>query len=480
MSFKPVFYTIGILLTILSATMLIPTIIDLAHGHDDWKVFAGSQLVTAFVGIAFILSTREKTFHMNVRQAFLVTSLGWFTLPAFAALPFIFSDLDMTYTDAFFEAMSAITTTGATVITGLDHQAPGILLWRSLLQALGGMGVILMALSVLPFLQVGGMQLFKSGALDVEKIMPSASQLGIALLMVYFSLMLACAVLLYIAGLSAFDAFTHAMTTLSTGGMANYDSSIAYFDSTLVENIITVFMIAGSLPFILYLRALKGHPESIIKDTQVRMFLAVLSLFVISNAFYLVIHQDFSFWHALQASSFNITSIMTSTGYATADYNLWGPFTWSVMLLVMIIGGCSGSTAGGMKVFRFQILFAVANMQMKKLLDPHGVFYVRYNNKPVAPPILGAIMGFFFLYAFTCSFMILLLQMCGVDFITAVTGSISALGNIGPGLGEIIGPAGNYGSLDTAVKWIFAMGMLLGRLEIFTVLVLLSPHFWRH
>ncbi len=480
LDFRPVLLVNGILLVTLAAAMVLPAAVDLAVGNPDWKVFAAAAALTLFVGAMLALSNWAKADALTVRQAFVMTTTSWCFLPAFAALPLAFSDLNLSYTDAFFEAMSGITTTGSTVIVGLDYAPPGILLWRSLLQWLGGVGIIVMAVSVLPMLQVGGMQLFRMEFAErVEKALPRAAQIGAWIAIIYLLLTLLCAALYWWAGMSGFDAINHAMTTVATGGFSTYDSSVGLFGSARIEWIATVFMILGSLPFLLYLQALRGSPGALFRDSQVRWFFGFLLTATAIMIVYLVIEKNWTIADAIRFTSFNVTSVMTGTGYATQDFGSWGAFALPLFFLLMFIGGCAGSTTCGIKIFRFQVLYATAKVQMRRLLRPHGVFIAYYNRKPIPESVEESVMSFFFLFMMIFALLACGLGLMGLDFVTATSGAATAIANVGPGLGEVIGPAGTFASLPDQAKWLLSLGMLLGRLEIFTVLILLAPSFWR-
>lgn len=480
LDFRPVLLVNGILLVTLAAAMVLPAAVDLAVGNPDWKVFAAAAALTLFIGAMLALTNWAKSNALTVRQAFVMTSTSWFLLPGFAALPLAFSDLNLSYTDAFFEAMSGITTTGSTVIVGLDYAPPGILLWRSLLQWLGGVGIIVMAVSVLPMLQVGGMQLFRMEFAErMEKALPRAAQIGAWIAIIYLILTLVCAALYWWAGMSGFDAINHAMTTVATGGFSTYDSSVGLFGSARIEWIATVFMILGSLPFLLYLQALRGAPGALFVDSQVRWFFGFLLTAIGIMILYLVLEKNWTLADAIRFTSFNVTSVMTGTGYATQDFGSWGAFALPLFFLLMFIGGCAGSTTCGIKIFRFQVLYETARVQMRRLLRPHGVFIAYYNGKPIPESVEESVMSFFFLFMMIFALMACGLGLMGLDFVTATSGAATAISNVGPGLGDVIGPAGTFASLPDQAKWLLSFGMLLGRLEIFTVLILLAPSFWR-
>jgi trk/ktr system potassium uptake protein len=477
--FRPVVFVIGTLITILALAMAIPAIVDYSVDHTDWQVFAAAAAVALFFGVSMILTTRSGWIGFNLRQAFVMTNLAWLVIAAVGALPFAFSDMELSVTDAFFESMSGVTTTGATVIVGLDHAAPGILLWRSILQWLGGIGIIVMAVAILPILQVGGMQLFRVEAFDADKVLPRAAQIAGGVSIVYLFLTGLAALVLWALGLSGFDAVAHAMTSIATGGFSTHDASIGYYNSAAVDWSISAFMILGSLPFVLYLRALRGNVAVLIRDSQVRWFVVVVAVAVALISLWLTQKAVLPPLDALRYGTFNVISVMTGTGYATAEFDRWGGFSMCLMFVLMFIGGCAGSTTCGIKIFRFQVLYATAKAQLKRLIQPNGVFIPYYNHRPIPDQVILSVMGFFFLFMAMFALLAAGLGFLGLDFITSVSGAASAIANVGPGLGIIIGPAGTYSSLPEEAKWLLCAGMLLGRLELFTVLVLLSRSFWR-
>ena len=477
---RPVLLVIGFLLTILSVGMLVPAMVDLMMSNADWQAFAWSGGLGVFLGLVLVFSNASGRVTINVRQAFLLVVATWVVLPAFAAVPFTLADPGLSYTDAFFEAMSGVTTTGATVMVGLDTQPPGILLWRAILQWLGGLGIIVMALTVLPMLKVGGMQMFKVEAFETqEKIYSRATQLATALTVVYGGLTLIWMFMLWAAGMTFLDALAHSMTTIATGGYSTRDASVGYYNSGLIDAIITVGMAAGGVPFLLFLQALRGRPMRLWQDSQVRWYISILGGFTVVVAWWLWQMRGFDALQALRYSSFNVVSVMTGTGYATTDYNGWGGFPVAALFLLMFVGGCAGSTSCGIKVFRFQILYEAAKIQLGRLLQPHAVFIPYFNGRPIQAGVSEAVMGFFFLYLLTVALLTMALGLLGLDLVTALSGAATAVSNVGPGLGPIIGPAGNFSTLPDMAKWLLALGMLLGRLEIYTVLVLLVPRFWK-
>ena len=476
----PIFLIVGALLATLGVAMMIPALVDLAAANDDWVVFAAASLVTTLVGLGLAQTGRGRPAILSSRQAVLMTVGAWTVLPAFAALPLLWSGATPSYTDAFFEAMSGITTTGATVVSGLDDQPPGVLIWRSMLQWLGGLGVIVMAVSILPMLRVGGMQLFKTEAFDTpDKILPRATQISGSLIGVFSVFTLLCALAYTAAGMSFFDAVNHAMTTVATGGYSTRDASIGYFQSGSVELVGIVFMILGSLPFLLYVQALQGRPMGLVRDSQVRVFFLLFAFSLLVALALDPLTAERGTAADLRTATFNVVSIMTGTGYASEDYGLWGAMPVTVFLVLTLIGGCAGSTACGMKVFRVQVALKTVSQHVRRLAYPHGVFVMRYNGRPVEGSVVSAVMSFIFLYFLLIGLLAVALMAMDLDALTAFSGAATAIANVGPGLGDVIGPAGNFSSLPDLAKWLLSLAMLIGRLELFTVLVLILPRFWR-
>ncbi|GAA0590761.1 TrkH family potassium uptake protein [Caenispirillum bisanense] len=480
LSLQPVLYVIGLLITVVGLAMLVPGIVDLAYGDIDWRGFFIGGGFTVLVGGMLITTNRTSTITMSLRQAFLLTVFGWVFTAGFSAIPFVFSRLDLSYTDAFFEAISGLTTTGSTVLIGLDTAPPGVLVWRSVLQWLGGIGIIVMAIVLLPFLRVGGMQLFRMESSDrSEKVMAKVNQLGLATLAVYVVLTVVCGVLYSLAGMTPFEAMNHAMTTLSTGGYSTSDASMGHFDSALIHWIGTIFMAAGALPFVLYLKMVRGGLRPLIHDSQVKAFVGFLGFVTLFLAAWLAVDEGIGFFRALTLVAFNVTSVVTTTGYATTDYTLWGAFAVAAFFALTFVGGCNGSTAGGIKIFRFQVSWTLFTSHLRRLISPNAVAPRLYNGQPIGEEVAGSVLLFFFVYVGTVGSIALLLGLWGLDWVTAISGAATAVSNVGPGLGPIIGPAGNFATLPDGAKWLLSAGMLLGRLEFFTVLVLLAPRFWR-
>ena len=481
MKFSPIIYLIGMLLCILSLFMMIPAFVDWLYGNNDWPAFVGASLLTLFVGAILYLSKRDSTTeHLELRQAFLLTNSAWISIALFGSLPFLLSEIDMSFTDAIFESTSGITTTGATVINNLEATSHGILIWRALLQWLGGVGIIVMALAVLPMLSIGGMQLFKTESYETpDKVVPKAASFAAGISIVYITLTVVWALMLWVAGMPLFDSIAHAMTTLATGGYSTRSDSLAAFNSSSIEIIVIFGMIVGSLPFVHYLAITKKGLKNLFKDDQVKLFLTLIVFVVLIVSIYLNLN-DIPFLEALRLASFNVISIITGTGFGTSDFNNWGGFPTTILLILMFIGGCAGSTTCGLRMARIQVLVANAKAQISKLIRPHAVVVSYYNQKPIPENVAESVMGFFFLYIISFAVIACLLGGLGLDLITAISGAASAIGNVGPGLGDIIGPSGTYQSIPELGKLFLCAGMILGRLEIFAILVMFSPLFWKN
>lgn len=478
--FRSVIFIIGLFLTALSIGMLVPAAIDYLYGHDEWRVFLVSAGASGFVAGAMILTCRGKIEALSMQQAFALTSWSWIVLTMFAALPFAFSGLGISYTDAFFEAMSGLTTTGATVLVGLDDMSKGVLLWRAMLQWFGGIGIIVMAIAVLPMLNVGGMQLFRIESSDTsEKILPRATEIAGSIAQLYLGISCACALAYMLAGMGGFDAVAHAMTTIATGGFSTSDQSIGSFSNVSIDMVAILFMLLSSLPFVVYLQAMRGHAKPLFSDAQIRTLFFLLVMLVSAIWLFRLSTSSVAPLMALREVLFNVTSILTGTGYVTADYNQWGVFPVTVFLVVAFIGGCAGSTACGLKIFRLTLIIKSTMRNIKQLVHPNGVFSLRYNGRVLGEDVGASVMIFAITYFICFGVIAALLGFIGLDVITAVSASASTISNVGPGLGTIIGPDGNYITLPEAAKWVLCLAMLLGRLELFTVLVMLTPAFWK-
>lgn len=464
----------------LSVAMLVPAAIDLYYGNRDWQAFAFSALFMGGLALAIMLATQGVRPQVNTRFAFMLVNLLWLTLAVAGAVPFMLSSFDLSLADAFFESVSGITTTGSTVINGLDHSPPGILMWRSLLNYMGGLGVIALGLFLLPYLNIGGVSYFKIESSDIEdRPFERFQTFTVSLIGIYSALVLLCAICYAAAGMAPFDAINHAMATLATGGMSTHDTSfLRYSELPAILWVGTIFMFVGGLPFsIMMLFAVRGRLYAL-RDPQIRVFAGYCIVFTLAVAMYLRVKLDMPFGTALTHSAFNFMSIITTTGFASDDYTKWGPFAVACIFVATFLGGCSGSTTGGIKAYRFLILFELLVNGLRRLIYPHSVTPVRYGDRTVDADMQRAVVlfisSFFVLWAITT----ILLGATGLDLVTAMTAGLTALTNVGPGLGDVVGPVGNFSSLPDSAKWICSAAMLLGRLEILAVLVIFTPTFW--
>ncbi len=477
-NYKTVFFTLGILQIILGIFMLIPVIGQLFYNEID-SSFIGASIVTIIFGTLFFLSNLDHEKKLSLQQAFLLTALSWLSIAVFGSLPFVFSSVEFSFTDAFFESMSGITTTGSTIISNLEDIPKGILLWRAILQWLGGIGIIVMAITLMPIMNVGGMQLFKVSNNDSsEKILPKSKEIALRLIYIYSVLTFLCATSYKILGMNYFDSLTHSMTTIATGGFSNYNESIGFFNNIYIEISAMIFIILGSLPFIVYIKFLSGDKKIFISDIQIKTFIKIIFFSIVILSTYLFLSNSNQI--SLSSILFNIISILTGTGYVNAQYDNWGSFPIVLFLVLMFIGGCAGSTTCGIKIFRIQILYSFISNQLKKIIYPKGIFILKYDRNPVDNKFIASIISFIYMYLVIFFIITALLSLSGLDFITAISGAATSISNVGPGLGSIIGPNGNFSSLPDISKWILTVGMILGRLELFAILVLFLPSFWRN
>jgi len=478
---KTVFFLIGILLIVLGLSMLAPYSMQVIYKENSHS-FISSSFVTIFIGILCILANLEKDLKLNLRQTFLFSTLAWVTVAIFGSLPFVLSSQTFSFSDAFFESMSGITTTGATIISDLDNSPRSILLWRAIMQWLGGIGIVVMAITILPLLKVGGMQLFKmEGPDSTEKILPRTIEVAAIIISTYIVLTLSCGFFYWVFGMTIFDSICHAMTTIATGGFSTHNDSIGFFKNSNIEIVASLFIILGSIPFISYLKFSQGNRKIFFQDVQIKGLIYLLIISTLIMFLYLLfINYESNLLEKIRISSFNVISILSGTGYVTDDFGLWGKFSLIFFLFLMFIGGCAGSTACGIKIFRLQMLLIFLKNQVKKLIYPNSVIITKYNNHKISDDFIRSVIIFIFSFLFIFLIIAMLLSISGLDFVTSISGAASSISNVGPGLGEIIGPDGNYKNLPDLSKWILATGMLLGRLELFAVLVLFFPSFWRN
>ena len=479
-NYKTVFFILGVLQIILGIFMTIPIVVQVVYGEFD-SSFVIASIITLVFGILFTLSNFDYDKQINLHQAFLLTSLSWITIAIFGALPLFFSKLDLSFTNAFFESMSGITTTGSTIITDLEGTPKSILLWRALLQWLGGIGIIVMAITLMPIMNVGGMLLFKVLNTDsTNEILPSSKEISIKLILIYIILTFLCGFSYKVFGMNIFDSLTHSMTTIATGGFSNYNDSIGHFDNTKIELTAILFIILGSIPFIAYIKFLSGNKKIFLSDSQIKTFIKLIIFSIIILFCYLLIKDNNFSISNVRSVSFNVISILTGTGYVTKEFDQWGSFPLFYFLILMFIGGCAGSTTCGVKIFRVQILYRFILNQLKKIIYPRGIFVIKYENNHVNDKFLASIISFMYLYVIIFFVLTALLSLTGLDFVTSISGAATSISNVGPGLGSIIGPNGNFYQLPDLSKWILSAGMILGRLELFAILVLFLPSFWRN
>ncbi len=478
---RPVLFVNGILLLILAAAMAFPVGADIFAGQHERYAFAAGAFIAGYLGLTLVLSGRgPRRLALPTREAFLLAVSSWLLVAAVAAVPFMLGSLHLSPVDAFFESMSGLTTTGATVLRGLDHAPHAVLMWRAMLNWLGGVGIIMTAVTILPSLRIGGMQLFRMESSDKsEQVVPRFKQVAWGVLTVYslFTVLLACGLML--AGMTPLEAVCHAMSSISTGGFSTSDRSLGAF-SDGARWIAVLGMVVGGGTFSLYVRPWSRHGGwALLKDSQLRWYLSTMLFFSLLLTFWNWAVKNMPAYEALRASTFNVVAMLTTTGFFSNDYDRWGHFAEVVFFMLAFVGGCTGSSAGGIKVFRYEVLFAMVRQQARRLLHPHGVFVIRFNGRVVDDMALRSVLTFVMFYFFAFAALALALTMTGLDALTSLSASASAMGNVGPGLGPLVGPGHGYGAVPLAAKVLLTGGMLLGRLEVATVLVLLTRGFWR-
>lgn len=424
-----------------------------------------------------MLTNRLGDVPITLRQAFFLTTVSWIVVAGFSALPLWFSHLNISYTDAFFEAMSGITTTGATVIQSLDTTSLAILLWRSLLQWLGGIGIIVMAITVFPKLNTGGMQLFRtdSSSEKSDRVLPRTVQLSFAVVSTYLLLTVLCALALWHAGMDGFDAVNHGMTALATGGFSTHDDSLIYYNSARIDYILAFFMIAGGIPFILYIQAMRGKAIELYRDSQVQLYLALIFVCTIVLTLWLCFKENTPLAEAFRYASFTVVSVITTSGFMSVNYAQWGGLATALIFMLCVVGGCTGSTAGGIKIFRFQVLYQTTVAQILHMIQPHAVVRPSFNRKLLSETICSSVLSFLVLYAGVFMVVALILSLCGLDYMGSMSLAASSISNNH----LVLGIDTPIAQLPGIIKWALSFSMLLGRLELFTVLVLFTPYFWR-
>tara|TARA_B100000686_G_scaffold293233_1_gene322589 strand:+ start:3314 stop:4696 length:1383 start_codon:yes stop_codon:yes gene_type:complete len=459
--------------------MVFPAIINFISEEKEWTIFASTGIISFFIGMTIILAFKSKKLKIGNKETFLLTFLAWFMLAAISALPFYLSNLNLNYADSFFEATSGITTAGSTIISNLEDASTGVLLWRSILQWLGGIGIIVMAVAALPLLHMSGLQLFFSEQTEgTDKLKESVKKIASSIIIIYGLFTLICALCLKFAGMSLFDAICHSMTTIATGGYSTHNDSIGHYNNLTIELIIMIGMILASLPFILFVKSINNF-RNILFDSQVKKFILLIILTIIIMALWLNIKININLFESLRISSFNVISIITGTGYSTSDFSEWGSFAIALLFIFMFIGGCTGSTTGGIKIFRLQILFAVITQQIKKIIKPHQVLKVSYAKSTLEDKTILSILTLIFLFIFSTLIVAAILCFLGIDILSSLSAAATAIAVVGPGLSTEIGPSGNFSQFPISAKWTLSMAMIIGRLEFFAVLILFIPSFWK-
>ena len=480
MKYQIVFFTLGLLLLINGGMMVLPAGLEMLDRGPDAGAFIGCACFSFFIGGLMVLGGRGYSRALSIRQAYFLTTMSWVVMSVFSALPLYFSSADMGFTNAVFESVSGITTTGSTVLVGLDAMPRGLLLWRGMTEWVGGIGIVAFVIILLPFLQVGGMQFYKMESSDKsEKAMSRTGDLIRALVMVYCGLTVACAFAYWLLGMSGFDAWVHAMGTIPTAGFSTHDASFGYFDSRAIELAGAFFMICGALPFVLFVKFFYQGKFDFHRDVQVRTFIVLLFTVVAFVTIYATFHAGLPLGDALVKSIFNVTSVMTASGFSSTNYLAWGGFVSVIFLFITYLGACAGSSTGGIKMMRLIISFQTLRAQFLKLIHPHGVVPIKFQGKSVSPDVIHGVLGFLCVYVVANTFLTIALALSGLDFETALSGAATSLANAGSGIGNLIGPAGNFSTLPDLSKWLLCLGMIAGRLELMTILVMLTPGFWR-
>ncbi len=481
MNFKLIFNMAGIVLIFVSFFMLMPVVVSLIYRQDDTMPLILSFLITLVSGTTiYLITQKHKKEELRHREAFAVVTISWVTVTFFGALPYILSNSIPSFTDAYFESMSGFTTTGASILTDIEALPNGILFWRSLTQWIGGMGIILFAIAILPLLGTGGMQLFKAEVpeIGVDKLRPRIIDTAKSLWFIYVGLTLIATVFYMAGGMNIFDAVCHAFTTISTGGFSTKNLSIAHFESVFIEYTVSIFMFLGGINFVLYFHLFRGNAAKLYKSSEFRFYLTMILIVIMIMTAHLWISNYYSLSDSLRYSVFQVISIITTTGYATADYVQWSPFAQMVILMLMFFGGMIGSTSGGIKQIRMLLMLKQGYREMYQLIHPRAVTSLKLDEKFLTKEILGSIWGFIFLFIFVCLIATIGMAATGLDLITSISTVISAMSNVGPALGDA-GPASNYSFIPLTGKWILIFCMLIGRLEIYTVLILFMPQFWK-
>ena len=481
MNFKVILHIIGFLLLLTGSLMLTAIPFSIYYKTDDIPAILISGISTSFFGfMLWFLTRKNDNREIKKREGYLIVSLGWIVMSLFGTLPFIIYGSIPSFTDAFFETMSGFTTTGASILTDIEALPHGLLFWRSMTHWIGGMGIIVLSLAILPILGIGGMQLYQAEVAGPtkDKIHPRVRETAKRLWAIYFILTMAETVLLLFGGMNLFDALCHSFGTLATGGFSTKNNSIAFYQSPFIEYVIIVFMFLGGTNFALHYFALHGRLSFYFKDSEFRFYFTFILITVGLTTLYLFLINDQTLESAFRHSAFSIMTILSSTGFVTVDYEKWAPFFTHFFLFLLLFGACAGSTSGGVKMVRYQLLLKNSLLELKRLIHPSAVLPVRQNGRTISPDIITKVAAFVLMYLAIFGLSSLIMSILGLE-ITSAMGSVAAcMGNIGPGLGST-GPVTNFSSVPDPGKWLLSFDMLLGRLELYTVLMILRPSFWR-
>lgn len=478
---SPILFFVGAVLCVFGIAMLLPVIVDLHDGNEDYVVFLTCSGGVLFVGASMAIATFDRQTRVTLNETLLLIPIVWMVVSVAGGLPFMLSEFRLSLADAVFETVSGLTTTGSTILVGLDTAPRGLLLWRFMLQWMGGYGVITIAVLALPFLRIGGLQLF---SLDLSpnsaKFVPRMIEVVTQIALVYWGFTAICAVCFWLAGMTPFDAIGHAMTALATGGYSSHDASIGHFQSPAIEWISVVFMTIGAMPFSLFVLALYGRPQAILRDDQIRLFLMIIATAALALAAWRIVRFDVAPLDALREGFFVVSSTITTTGFTSHDYALWGGFGEAVILMLMLIGGCAGSTAGGIKVFRIHTMVQLLRAQIRRQILPHATLRITYNGENISEAIRAGVASYIFIYLLTAAALTLAIGLTGLDLKESLGAALTSLGNVGPGLGTSIGPCCTFKDVPDGTKWLMSFGMLAGRLEILVFLIPFSRSFWRN
>lgn len=479
---QPVLMINGYLISVLGLVMLIPAAIDMLETGRNWSLFITSSIVSLFIGLSLFLGNRTQIKKITLQQGYLLTTVSWVSLALLATLPFILSDVTHSFADAWFEAMSGLSTTGATVITDLEALPDSILLWRSMLNGLGGIGIVIFAVALLPFLGIGGMQIFQRENSDLnDKFMPKFNYIAKRILAVYFVLTALCAGCLYLAGMAPLEAVNYAIATIATGGSATKNASVGFYNNVSIEMILLLFMYLGALPMTFYIVLIQRRDLHSFRTTQVAVFTKVLAVYILLTTIWLAYAGVYeSVWQALRYAAFNVVSLTTSTGFVSTDYMKWGAPAGTIFIIFALTGGCTGSTAGSVKIFRWQVVWAYLKQSMIVATEPNRVVPLKIGNLTTGNAIISSVFVFISAFMATLVVFTVLVALTGLDFSTAFSSVVACVTNSGPGIGSIVGPTGTYASLSDFAKYMLSLAMLLGRLEVLTVIVIFTKSFWRN